>query len=101
MRPGPEVTDLRDPSRRPAGDQPSLDVLENATIAIHSVDEHGVLLWANRAELEMLGYAHDEYVGRSVADFHVDRASSALTGLGKEGEIAVEWTESKPKKKAA
>jgi PAS domain S-box-containing protein len=75
MRPGPEVTDLRDPPRRPAsGDQPSLDVLENATIAIHSVDEHGIILWANRAELEMLGYDRDDYVGRSIADFHVDRA---------------------------
>lgn len=28
---------------------------------------------ANRSQLELLGYSHDEYVGRHVSDFHVDQ----------------------------
>jgi PAS domain S-box-containing protein len=32
-----------------------------------------VVLWANRAELDLLGYAADEYIGRHIAEFHVDR----------------------------
>ncbi len=27
---------------------------------------------ANRAELDMLGYSREEYVGRPIADFHAD-----------------------------
>src|SRR5439155_5091070 len=48
------------------------DFVENAAEGMHWVGPNGVIVWANRAELEMLGYAHDEYVGHPVADFHVD-----------------------------
>ncbi len=51
------------------------DFLENAAIAMHRVAEDGTVLWANAAELEFLGYSIDEYVGRNIADFHVDRAA--------------------------
>jgi PAS domain S-box-containing protein len=46
--------------------------LENASVAIHLVDANGIILWANKAELEMLGYAADEYIGRPIGEFHVD-----------------------------
>jgi len=49
------------------------DVLENAAEGIHLVGPDGTIEWANRAELEMLGYTADEYIGRNIADFHVDR----------------------------
>ncbi|HEX7125233.1 MAG TPA: ATP-binding protein [Thermodesulfobacteriota bacterium] len=49
------------------------DFLENAVEGLHRVGPDGTILWANRAELEMLGYAPDEYVGHHVAEFHVDR----------------------------
>ena len=49
------------------------EFLEGAPHAIHSVDANGVILWANRYELEMLGYSADEYIGRSIDDFYVDR----------------------------
>jgi PAS domain S-box-containing protein len=49
------------------------DFFENATIGLHWVGPDGTILRANRAELELLGYAADEYVGRHIADFHVDR----------------------------
>jgi len=47
--------------------------VENATIGLHWVGADGIILWANRAELELLGYSHDEYVGRHISEFHADR----------------------------
>ncbi|MCC6889911.1 MAG: PAS domain S-box protein [Hyphomicrobiales bacterium] len=60
------------------------DFLERANVAIHWVDPDGTLLWANRAELDMLGYAREDYVGHHVAEFHVDRhaADDILRRLG-------------------
>jgi PAS domain S-box-containing protein len=37
------------------------------------VGPDGTILKANRAELELLGYRADEYVGRNIIEFHVDR----------------------------
>jgi PAS domain S-box-containing protein len=48
------------------------DILENAAQAIHSVGPDGVILWANESELDMLGYAASEYIGRPIADFYAD-----------------------------
>ena len=39
---------------------------------LHRVSPDGTILWANRAELQMLGYRWEEYVGRHIAHFHVD-----------------------------
>ncbi len=49
------------------------EFFENATIGLHWVGPDGTIVKANRAELQMLGYARDEYVGRHIADFHVDQ----------------------------
>jgi len=49
------------------------DFLENAAEGLHRVAADGTILWANRAELELLGYGYDEYVGRHIADFHLDQ----------------------------
>jgi PAS domain S-box-containing protein len=49
------------------------DFVENATIGLHSVGSDGTILWANAAELELLGYRTEEYVGRSVTEFHADQ----------------------------
>ena len=48
------------------------DFIENAAVALHWVAEDGTILWANRAELELLGYAREEYVGRNITEFHAD-----------------------------
>jgi PAS domain S-box-containing protein len=48
------------------------ELLDTAAIAIHRVDPDGIIRYANRAELEMLGYTADEYVGRHITEFHVD-----------------------------
>jgi PAS domain S-box-containing protein len=61
------------------------DLVENATVGLHSIGPEGTILWANRFELEMLGYAEDEYVGRHISEFHVDPAviSDILARLGR------------------
>ena len=48
------------------------DFVENAAEGLHRVAGDGIILWANRAELQMLGYTWEEYVGHHIADFHVD-----------------------------
>jgi PAS domain S-box-containing protein len=52
------------------------DFMQNALIGIHWVDKDGIVVWANRAELEMLGYAPAEYIGQALHDFHVDRTAA-------------------------
>lgn len=48
------------------------DFFENSAVGLHIVSGEGIILRANRAELDLLGYAADEYVGRHVAEFHAD-----------------------------
>jgi PAS domain S-box-containing protein len=48
------------------------DFFENATIGLHWVGPDGIILRANQAELAMLGYSREEYVGRHIGEFHVD-----------------------------
>ena len=43
-----------------------------AAEGLHRVAPDGTILWANRAELQMLGYRWEEYIGRHIANFHVD-----------------------------
>jgi PAS domain S-box-containing protein len=50
------------------------DFLEHANVAIHWVSPDGIILWANRVELQMLGYTRDEYLGHHIAEFHADQA---------------------------
>ncbi len=49
------------------------DFLENAVEGIHRVGADGRIQWANRAELRMLGYRADEYIGHEISEFHADR----------------------------
>ena len=49
------------------------DFFENAAVALHWVGPDGIIMRVNQAELDMLGYTRDEYVGRHIAEFHVDQ----------------------------
>jgi PAS domain S-box-containing protein len=49
------------------------DFLENAVIGMHWVAADGTILWANKAELDLLGYKREEYVGQHISKFHADR----------------------------
>jgi PAS domain S-box-containing protein len=48
------------------------DFFENSAIALHIVNSAGIIIRANRAELALLGYSPDEYIGRHIAAFHAD-----------------------------
>jgi PAS domain S-box-containing protein len=48
------------------------DFVENATIGMHWVAADGQILWANQAELDLLGYTREEYIGRSITEFHAE-----------------------------
>ena len=58
-------------SRR-RGDQLAV-FLETAAMGLHRASPDGTILWANDAELELLGYTREEYIGHQIAEFHVDR----------------------------
>lgn len=49
------------------------DFLENASVGIHWVEADGIIVWANQAELNLLGYTREEYIGQHIAKFHADR----------------------------
>jgi PAS domain S-box-containing protein len=48
------------------------DFIENASVGLHWVGADGTILWANQAELDLLGYTREEYVGHNIAEFHMD-----------------------------
>ena len=48
------------------------DFFENSAIGLHIVSDDGIIQRANKAELDLLGYKAEEYVGRHIAEFHVD-----------------------------
>ena len=48
------------------------DFFENGAIGLHIVDRNGIILRANKAELAMMEYSAEEYIGRSIIDFHAD-----------------------------
>jgi orotate phosphoribosyltransferase len=50
------------------------DFVENAAEGLHQIGADGTILWANKAELQMLGYRWEEYVGHHIAEFHADAA---------------------------
>ncbi|HYC91199.1 MAG TPA: ATP-binding protein [Thermoanaerobaculia bacterium] len=49
------------------------DFVDNATVGLHWVAADGTIEWTNDAELKLLGYTREEYVGRNIAEFHADR----------------------------
>ncbi len=48
------------------------DFFDNGAVGLHIVSGDGTIVRANRAELDLLGYSADEYIGRSITDFHAD-----------------------------
>src|SRR6476620_5351781 len=42
-------------------------------VAIHILGDDATLLYANKAELDLLGYSAEDYIGRHIAEFHADQ----------------------------
>ncbi|MBO1540129.1 PAS domain S-box protein [Pseudomonas sp. OA65] len=60
------------------------DFFENSAVGLHIVSGEGIILRANKAELALLGYSAQEYIGRHITEFHVDEPviDDILTKLG-------------------
>lgn len=52
------------------GNESLQSFIENSPVGIHSVNEEGVIVFANKAELELLGYQKAEYVGQPLKNFY-------------------------------
>lgn len=51
------------------------DFVENAIVGLHWVAADGTIIWANQAELDLLGYTREEYIGHSITEFHANQAA--------------------------
>lgn len=49
------------------------EFFENASVGLHWVGPDGIIIRANQAELDLLGYSREEYVGQPIAKFHADK----------------------------
>jgi PAS domain S-box-containing protein len=86
---------IRDVSERKATEmaltrkeQELRDFVENAAVGMHWVGPDGIIVWANRAELQMLGYEQKDYVGQPFAMFHAERdIGDKLLQRLKDGEV--------------
>jgi len=54
-------------------EQKLADFFGNGVIGLHRVGADGIVLWANQAELDLLGYSREEYIGQHIANFHADQ----------------------------
>jgi PAS domain S-box-containing protein len=65
--------------RRSADGQSSTaeKMAEHAPGGLLQVNAEGVIEWANRAELELLGYSRHEYIGKRAAEFYADPSEGA------------------------
>jgi PAS domain S-box-containing protein len=49
------------------------DFFDTASTGLHWVTGDGTIVRVNQAELDLLGYSREEYVGRNIAEFHADQ----------------------------
>ena len=48
------------------------DFFENATVMLHWVNAEGNIIWANKTEMDALGFTKEEYIGQPIKKFHTD-----------------------------
>jgi PAS domain S-box-containing protein len=58
------------------------DIAEKAPVGLLQVGADGIIQWANLAELELLGYAREEFVGKKAAEFYAEQ-SEGLKALAR------------------
>ncbi|MCU1263827.1 MAG: domain S-box [Acidobacteria bacterium] len=46
---------------------------DTASIGLHWVGPNGIVIRVNQAELDLLGYTRQEYIGHHISEFHVDQ----------------------------
>ena len=63
---------LRDALKDPRAEGDLRDYMQTAAEGLSILGPNGTILWANQAELDLLGYTGDDYVGHLVGEFHAD-----------------------------
>jgi two-component system cell cycle sensor histidine kinase/response regulator CckA len=64
------------------------DFFETASIGLQWLGPDGTILRVNQAELDLVGYTRDEFVGRNIREFHNDRdAIEDILGRLTRGEV--------------
>ncbi|MGB1262460.1 MAG: PAS domain-containing protein [Cognaticolwellia sp.] len=53
------------------------DFIYNSSIGVHAVSPDGIIVYANKCELEVLGYEEREYVGHHVSEFQIDQSCTS------------------------
>lgn len=59
-----------------SGYQDLEELLECCAVGSNVISADGTILQANRAELELLGYSADEYLGHQISEFHADQSAT-------------------------
>jgi PAS domain S-box-containing protein len=67
-----QMTKAQHAARVPETDEELRQLLDDATVGLRFVGPEGRILWANRAELKLVGYSEPEYVGQHIAEFLVE-----------------------------
>ncbi|RYD56506.1 MAG: PAS domain S-box protein [Sphingobacteriales bacterium] len=49
------------------------EFIDSAAVGIHCVNKDGVVIYVNKAELDLLGYTRDGYVGHHISEFYADQ----------------------------
>ena len=49
------------------------DFIENVPMPLHWVNGSGIIIWANKAELDLLGYEKCEYINKHISNFHAEK----------------------------
>jgi len=55
-----------------------IDFFQNAPIALHWLSGQGIVLWANKTEMSVLGYTPEEYIGQPIMKFCPDEEEIVL-----------------------
>lgn len=61
-----------------ARDAEFIDFFDNAPIALHWLSGEGIVLWANKTEMRVLGYSEQEYIGQPIMKFCPDEEELVL-----------------------
>jgi PAS domain S-box-containing protein len=85
--------------RLPESDQELREFLDEATVGLRWVGPDGRILWANQADLDLVGWSEAEYVGHHIAEFLVqpEAAADLLGRLARAESVSAYETEVRTK----
>ena len=67
----PAITEQKTLDTKEIGTEESGKIIDNIPMCLHWLSSEGIILWANKMELETLGYNAEEFVGHNIEKFVV------------------------------